>query len=271
VPSAEPSAQPSAEPSETPTHTPSHEPSRSPTEEPTAAPTPVPTEVPTAEPTAVPTHEPSVATESPTDVPVTAEPSEHPSAYPTHVPTAVPSHTPTESPTEAPSAEPSEHPTHVPSVLPTATPTNAPSGCLVIGAKMHILFVEDTATTLLTRRLLQAASFQSQTSVLQAAVASELGLPLTSLAVKAYLQTLGGKGNVWHTELMFKGLDAIKLGYNLEQRVLANQFAPLPQYPIHRLYMEEIFDCGAHAVGATHSQVITQNLKFSLPDEGWQN
>jgi hypothetical protein len=45
-----------------------------------------------------------------------------------------------------------------------------------------------------------------------------------------------------------------------------NLFNPIPGYPIRRLYVEEIFDCGAHAVQATHSQLIDPSLKFAVPD-----
>ena len=72
------------------------------------------------------------------------------------------------------------------------------------------------------------------------------------------------------------------------------QFNPIPGYPIRRLYVEEIFDCGRHAVQAplphlhrdrahprhisagavgrwyslqaTHSQLIDPNLKFAVSD-----
>jgi hypothetical protein len=47
-----------------------------------------------------------------------------------------------------------------------------------------------------------------------------------------------------HTVFTFDGLEAIRLGHLLEQKVLANQFNPLPDYPIHRLIMQEIFVCG---------------------------
>ena len=89
----------------------------------------------------------------------------------------------------------------------------------------------------------------AQTEILRVAIASELNIPTTELTAKSYPEA----GGVMHTELMFKGLDSIKLGYELETAVLSNQFNPIPGYPIRRLYMEEIFDCGKHAAGATHS------------------
>ena len=107
----------------------------------------------------------------------------------------------------------------------------------------------------------------AQTEILRVAIASELNIPTTELTAKSYPEA----GGVMHTELMFKGLDSIKLGYELETAVLSNQFNPIPGYPIRRLYMEEIFDCGAHAAQATHSQLIDPNLKFTvsdLPDGG---
>ena len=51
-----------------------------------------------------------------------------------------------------------------PSDLPTAVPTNAPTGCLVRGAKMHVLFKENVAG----RRLLaKMGVFYAQTNILQ--------------------------------------------------------------------------------------------------------
>jgi len=111
-----------------------------------------------------------------------------------------------------------------------------------------------------------------------AAVAQELKLPVSKVAVKSYMEKdymhdRGGR-NIWHTELRFKGLEAIALGYKLEKAVLANTFHPIPSYPIHRLYMEEVFDCGPHAVGATHTydglNDKEANIKWSLPDKGWE-
>jgi hypothetical protein len=144
---------------------------------------------------------------------------------------------------------------------------------------MHILFKDDMP--LISRRLLNVMrneAFKSHEAELQATVAQELKLPISKVAVKSYLEKdymhdRGGR-NIWHTELRFKGLEAIALGYKLEKAVLANTFHPIPSHPIHRLYMEEIFDCGAHAVGATHTydglNDKKANIKFSLPDEGWE-
>jgi hypothetical protein len=68
---------------------------------------------------------------------------------------------PTETPTLSPTDEPT---TATPSDLPTAVPTNAPTGCLVRGAKMHVLFKENVAG----RRLLaKMGVFYAQTNILQ--------------------------------------------------------------------------------------------------------
>jgi hypothetical protein len=172
---------------------------------------------------------------------------------------------------QVPTFSPSESPTtESPTELPTTSPTKSPTGCLIRAAKMHVLFKQDSG-----RRLLETveqgvqldASFP-QTGVLQAAIAQELSLSTTDLTAVSFQLPNG----VIHTELMFKGLNAITLGHQLETKVLANQFNPIPGYPIRRLYMEEIFDCGAHAAQATHSQLIDPNLKFTvsdLPDGGF--
>jgi len=168
------------------------------------------------------------------------------------MPTATPTETPTVLPTEAPT-------TATPSELPTAVPTKMPTGCLVRGAKMHVLFKEDIAG----RRLLtKIGAFYAQTNILQVAVATELNIPVSDLTATSYAEA----GGVIHTELMFKGLESVKLAFTLEEKVMSNQFNPIPGYPIRRLYVEEIFDCGRHAVQATHSQLIDPNLKFAVSD-----
>lgn len=274
-PTAEPTAVPTAEPTVEPTLDPTEEPTAEPTAQPTLEPTFVPSAEPTAEPTAVPTAEPTVEP--------TAEPTVDPTAIPTAEPTVEPTATPTEEPTLEPTPLPTFEPTPAPSALPTYEPTKAPTGCLVRAAKMHILFKDDVP--LISRRLLVAmrnaaltAAFKSHEVELQAAVAQELKLPVSKVAVKSYMEKdymhdRGGR-NIWHTELRFKGLEAIALGYKLEKAVLANTFHPIPSYPIHRLYMEEVFDCGPHAVGATHTydglNDKEANIKWSLPDEGWE-
>merc|ERR1711998_226943 len=266
-------------PTEVPTELPTAKPTAQPTDVPTAEPTDVPTEEPTAEPTAVPTADPTAQpsvepTEHPTSEPTiepTAVPTVQPTRIPTADPTAEPTVTPTEPPTTAPTALPTFVPTSAPTELPTFSPSEAPTGCKVRAAKMHILFKENGAVA--GRRLLMAMSvqaFKTHEIQLQAAVARQLHLSMTQLAIKSYQQA----NSIWHTELRFKGLEAIELGYQLEKAVLANQFNPIPQYPIHRLYMEEIFDCGEHAVGATHTYDGTndsKNIVWSLPDSGWEH
>ena len=223
----------------------------------------------TASPTEGPTSSP---TQSPTEAPTTVSPTttNEPSSAPTLPPTEAPTFQPTLTPTETPSFEPSAMPsTRLPTDLPTTEPSRSPTGCLVRAAKMHVLFKEDV-TASGRRRLLAAVTKDlskdafPQSAILRAAIASELRLPEAELAVKTFKLPSG----VIHTELMFKGLDAIDLGYTLEAKVMANQFNPIPSYPVRRLYMEEIFDCGKHAAGATHS-TDTNADTFAVPDSGF--
>ena len=119
-------------------------------------------------------------TRSPSNEP-SAEPSQHPTAFPTHVPSTVPTDTPTELPTIAPTGSPSELPTELPTALPTYPPSNMPTGCLVIGAKMHVLFKENVAG----RRLLaKMGVFYAQTNILQlVTTCSDCPYPLFRLSV----------------------------------------------------------------------------------------
>jgi len=201
-----------------------------------------------------------------------------------------------------PTDMPTTLPTIEPSVLPTFAPTRAPTGCLVRGAKMHVLFKEDAAAgrrllmhVEVDQKMLEAVGLSDDDDksknghayaygkskmkghtaghvkamqAIQAAVAKELHLSVAQLSVKSYPM----KGSTMHTELQFKGDESIKLGRQLEKAVLANKFNPVPGYPIHRLYMEEVFDCGEHAVGATHTADGTNGgpVTFTLPDNGWQ-
>jgi hypothetical protein len=223
--------------------------------------------------TATPSEQPtSSPTERPTEAPTTLAPTttKEPSSVPTLPPTEAPTFEPTVTPTETPSFEPSALPsTQMPTDLPTLEPSRSPTGCLVRAAKMHVLFKEDIAAVG-RRRLLTAVTKGlssdafPQSAILRAAIASELRLAEAELAVKSFKLPNG----VIHTELMFKGLDAIDLGYALEAKVMANQFHPIPNYPVRRLYMEEIFDCGKHAAGATHS-MDTNADGFAVPDSGF--
>jgi len=312
---AVPSEYPTVEPTQTPTTAPTETPSQNPTAKPTIEPTTTPTEIPTTlppttdkpsfAPSATPTEEP---TSKPTAAP-TAKPTAEPTLVPTAKPTVEPTARPTEDPTTHPTAMPTTLPTADPSELPTLEPTHAPSGCLVRGAKMHVLFKEDNAMgrrllmqVAVDHKMLEAVGLaddddrsksngnayayghsKSQTSAMkghttshvkamqaiQAAVAKELHLSIAQLAVKTYPM----KGSTMHTELQFKGNDSIKLGRDLEKAVLANKFNPVPGYPIHRLYMEEVFDCGKHAAGATHTFDGTNGgpVTFTLPDNGWES
>ena len=95
------------------------------------------------------------------------------------------------------------------------------------------------------------------------AVAGKLNLPEGELAVMTYKED--GVDGVYHPELQFKGGDSIDRGYALEQDVVQNKFNPIPGYPIDRLYMEELFDCGVHAVG---SEVTRTD--FNMPNTGFR-
>jgi len=117
-----------------------------------------------------------------------------------------------------------------------------------------------------SRRLLAAAQAEAEKheyikieQQLQAALAIELNLPVDRLAPSTFV----GKDS-YHTIFLFKGPESIAKGHQLEKAVLTNKFNPLPDHPIHRLYMEEIFSCGAHAVGATHP--YKTNTTWMLPD-----
>jgi hypothetical protein len=95
------------------------------------------------------------------------------------------------------------------------------------------------------------------------AVAGKLNLPEAELAVMTYKED--GVDGVYHTELEFKGGYAVNRGYALEQDVVQNKFNPIPGYPIDRLYMEELFDCGVHAVGSK----VTRT-DFNMPNTGFR-
>jgi len=77
--------------------------------------------------------------------------------------------------------------------------------------------------------------------ILHAAMASALNLPTKDLSAKTFY-----KDGVQHAEFRFEGTEAIALGHSLEMQVLSGAFNPLPTFPIHRIYLEEIFDCGNH-------------------------
>merc|ERR1711871_321984 len=211
----------------------------------------------------------------------TQEPTRPPTEEPTHAPSHLPTAVPSPSPTRDPTAEPSPSPTHVPSaeptpsptLLPTPNPSHAPTGCLVTAAKMHVYFLRKEVTTrrlLQSRRLLMAMhkeatalGFKEVEKQLQAAVAKELRLAVVDLIPS----TQKDNDAAYHTTFLLKSKDAIALGHQLEKAVLSNQFNPLPGHPIHRLYMEEVFSCGAHAVGAVHAYDGTNaGVKWLLPD-----
>jgi len=109
----------------------------------------------------------------------------------------------------------------------------------------------------------------SDAQILESAIATELKLNINELTMHQFPEPSG----IVHTEFLFHNADAIKLGRQLEKKVLDNEFAPLPRQPIHRLYLEEVFDCGEHAVGATHTYDGTNGgehaIAWALPDSGY--
>lgn len=282
APTGVPSLPPTISPTLPPTAAPTVEPTATPTEDPTAEPTLIPTEEPTAEPTMAPTEEPTTLppttdkpsfspsqtpTEEPTAVPTeapTETPTASPTELPTEEPTAVPSHAPTTYPTREPTGKPTIEPTAQPTELPTIGPTKAPTGCNVRAAKMHILFSDLYQNS--------DSNFDAHEAELQSAMCKELNKSPDQVSVRSYHDGIEGTG-VWHTEVLFKGLESIMLGYKLEKSVLANKFNPIPEYPIRRLYMEEVFDCGEHAVGAIHpyNGKNDKGAKWIMPKSGWEN
>jgi hypothetical protein len=103
-----------------------------------------------------------------------------------------------------------------------------------------------------------------QSETIAGAVAKKLGLAADELSMMTYKEE--GTDSTFHTELQFKGDDSIEKGYELEQDVVQNKFNPIPGYPINRLYMEQIFDCGTHAVGAA---TVTRT-DFNMPNTGFR-
>jgi len=103
-----------------------------------------------------------------------------------------------------------------------------------------------------------------QSKTIATAVAGKLGLAADELSMMTYKEE--GTDSTFHTELQFKGDDSIEKGYALEQDVVQNKFNPIPGYPINRLYMEQIFDCGTHAVGAA----TVPRTDFNMPNTGFR-
>jgi hypothetical protein len=135
---------------------------------------------------------------------------------------------------------------------------------VVTAGKMHMLFKKETANkrTLLTAVSLFEQAFRSEEEKLQAAVARELHVSPGRLGVKSELQG----GNKMHTTFKLDDLNVVTLAHKLEQKVMANKFNPIPSYPIHKMYIEEIFDCGHTA--ATPVQLLQQPLHRSSVFDG---
>jgi hypothetical protein len=141
---------------------------------------------------------------------------------------------------------------------------------------MHMLFKKENANQ---RSLLAAVSlfeqaFRSQEEKLQAEVARELHVSPGRLQVKSELQS----GNKMHTTFKLEDRNVVTLAHKLEQKVVANQFNPIPSYPIHKMYIEEIFDCNNEAgtpvqllqqpsLSQTRSSFLTASKTSSASDD----
>jgi hypothetical protein len=152
-------------------------------------------------------------------------------------------------------------PTAKPTNLPSFFPTSPPTGCVVVAGKLHVLFQKEgpvaTSTTTTTaetttvaqkesvaspkRRLLSTLLEPAEEDQLRTAVATALRIA-DPMALKM-TTTTHHHNSTMHTVFEFHDLNAIALAHELELKVVSNQFNPLPQYPIHRIYVEEVFNC----------------------------
>merc|ERR1712054_419165 len=54
---------------------------------------------------------------------------------------------------------------------------------------------------------------------------------------------MGQADSTIHVEISFRGLDSLRMGADMETKILNGQFDPLPDYRIRKMWMEEVFDC----------------------------
>jgi len=140
-------------------------------------------------------------------------------------------------PTKEPTTpEPSFTPTPAPSELPTPAPTRIPTGCVANAATLHVVFKADPTDT--------DADRAAELATFHVDLAAKLKLTKDNIEIGASTIT----DTTVKTQFTFAGADSIALGHQLEVDVLANSFTDSKgeEYPIDRLYMEEIFDCGEH-------------------------
>lgn len=191
----------------------------------------------TEAPTALPTLPPS---KYPTPSP-TMEPTLDPTRLPTHTPTDMPTVSPTHEPTEIPTRNPTPAPTEFPSEFPTMLPTKEPSACRA--ARLHLIFRDESAPSAVTltmaRRLLATARIETMKVELLKSTAVALKVTPSVLKIKATSQA----DSTVHVEISFRGLDSLRMGADMETKILSGQFDPLPDYRIRKMWMEEVFDC----------------------------
>jgi hypothetical protein len=191
----------------------------------------------TEAPTALPTLPPS---KYPTPSP-TMEPTLDPTRIPTHTPTDEPTILPTHDPTQLPTRNPTPVPTEFPTEFPTVLPTKEPSACRA--ARLHLIFRDESApsavTLSMTRRLLATARLETMKVELLKSTAVALKVTPSVLKIAATSQA----DSTIHVEISFRGLDSLRMGADMETKILGGQFDPLPDYRIRKIWMEEVFDC----------------------------
>jgi uncharacterized protein YegL len=125
-------------------------------------------------------------------------------------------------------------------------PTSAPSGCITTEARLHVTFKktwQEVVNDISRNR--SAADFEDERRILQTSLAMVLKLKESEIPVTlkdgepGLIKAVGIFNKV--TSKNFE--QAIKLGYELEQKVLKNLYNPIPGFPIHRLVMETVFQC----------------------------
>ena len=141
-------------------------------------------------------------------------------------------------------------PTFAPVITVPTTPTvvtTTANGVCVPGGALHIQFGGDLANF-----------GDTQKATLTTALEAALTLKAKDLNVET---TQAASGNVVQVLVKFNGKDSIKYGFALEAAVEKGQFQPLPNFPLTRLYMEEIFctDAPTHAPTNAPTQDPTEH------------
>lgn len=159
--------------------------------------------------------------------------------YCTHSPVSVqPTFAPSAAPTE-PTADPTSDPTL--SMAPSVSPTN----CAVHEASLKIQFVRKRSSRRLLLDEQLAILFNSQRSVLHEALAKSLKLAPKELkmAVRLEADGIASVNATFSKETSPRFAEAVKRGYELEKRVLNDDFDPLPDFNVRRLVMDVKFAC----------------------------